>query len=99
MALALRSWTWSRARVSLAFLLVAIALLPLADLEISSPEPWRVLGRFFGGFLSPRFSAVEDLLPAVSLTLAFALVGAAAGARAGFLLMLALHHAAGRGVF
>ena len=97
MALALRSWIWSRARVSLAFLLLALALLPLADLEISSPEPWRVLGRFFSRLLSPRFSAVEDLLHAVSLTLAFALVGVAAGACAGFLLMLAFHHAAVRG--
>lgn len=81
-------WRWPRGRVSttLAFLGIAAALLPVADLRIASHDPWAELGRMVHGLLSPDFSAIGSLSRAAALTIAFGICGVAAGAAAGFLL-------------
>lgn len=78
----------TRANVALLFVLLALALLPFADLAVANAHPWAVLGPFLAGFLRPDFAAVSDLGRAVLLTLAFAVAGVALGGGAGFALAL-----------
>lgn len=76
-------------RTSLGFVAVAIICLGFADLEISSSNPWRELGRFLEGLVTPDFTAVGTIGEALLRTVAFAFVGVALGAAGGFLLALA----------
>jgi len=76
-------------RTSLGFVAVALVCLFFADLEISSVHPWSELGRFASGLITPDFTAVESLGTALLRTVAFAFVGVALGAAAGFFLSLA----------
>jgi phosphonate transport system permease protein len=79
----------NRRNVGLAFLLIAAALLPFADIATGDHDPWTLLGRALAGFLSPSFAAIPGLWTAILLTVSFALLGVAIGAAAGFLLALA----------
>jgi len=69
-----------------AFVALAVALLPIADLRMASHDPWAELGRMGAGLLSPDFSSLGALSYAAALTVAFAICGVALGATAGFLL-------------
>src|SRR5215469_9743613 len=68
------------------FLLGAIVALPFADLSISAVHPGAEFRRLFAGILSPDFSAIE--LWSVVWTVAFAVLGVAAGGTAGLVLAL-----------
>lgn len=82
-----------RLGISLGFLLLAIALLPVADLGIAGHDPWGALSRMGAGLLSPDFGAISALAYTAALTVAFAICGVAAGATAGFLLAPFYHRA------
>ena len=69
-----------------AFLLAAIIALPLADLSITAVHPGAEFRRLWMGILSPDFSAIE--LWSVVWTVAFAVLGVAAGSTAGLILAL-----------
>ena len=75
-----------RLATGLAFLLLALALLPFADLGIAAHDPWAQLGRMARGLAAPDFSAIGALGHAAALTVGFAICGVAAGAAAGFLM-------------
>ncbi len=72
------------------FLFVAIAIIALAvsDIAITSINPWRDLGRFFLGVVTPDFFSTEGLATAILRTVAFAFTGVALGSACGFLLAL-----------
>ncbi len=50
-------------RTSLIFLAIALVGLLFADIAITANNPWRDLGNFFLGVLTPNFSAAKDFLP------------------------------------
>jgi phosphonate transport system permease protein len=75
-------------KVSLAFLGSALACLLVADLSVSTQDPWGELLRIGRGFLVPNFLGVGTLAEALSQTLAFAILGVAVGAAGGFALAL-----------
>ncbi len=76
-----RRWT-----VSWLFVLIAIACLPFADLEISTYDPMAELGRLFGGLLHPSLAAIQEPFVALLQTVAFAMLGVAFGCIIGFVL-------------
>ena len=78
--------TPSRLKVSIVFLGVAVALLPLADLSLTGRDPWGELGRLGLGLITPDISAIESILTALALTLAIAIAGVALGASVGLVL-------------
>lgn len=75
-------------RVSLFFVAIALAGLLFADIAITTSNPWRDLGRFFLGVMTPDFFSTEGLATALLRTVAFAFVGVALGSVFGFLLAL-----------
>lgn len=75
-------------RVSFIFLAIALAGLLFADIAITASNPWRDLGNFFLGIITPSFFSTEGLLTALLRTVAFAFVGVVLGGVAGFLLAL-----------
>jgi phosphonate transport system permease protein len=75
-------------RTSLGFLVVAAVCLAFADLAVTSINPWTELARLGAGLLAPDFSAYGEIGTALLRTVAFAFVGVAAGAAAGFVLAL-----------
>ncbi|NIP71945.1 MAG: ABC transporter permease, partial [Gammaproteobacteria bacterium] len=79
-------------KTSIAFLLSALALLAVADLEISTLDPWTEVGRMALGALTPNFLAIEELGSALLMTVAFAFLGVSGGAVAGFALALVFHY-------
>lgn len=78
-------------RTSVAFLLSALALLFVVDLEISTLNPWDELGRMALGVLNPNFLGIDGLATALILTIAFALLGVLLGALSGFVLTFFFH--------
>lgn len=76
----------TRGQVAGGFVLLALALLPFADLGLAGHDPWAALGRMAAGFARPDFAAVEDIGRALLLTVMFAVAGVAAGGLAGLLL-------------
>jgi len=83
-------------RASLGFFLLAVCLLLVADIEITTRDPWLELGRLALGIVTPDFFAVEDLAQALFNTIAFAIVGVVLGSSFGFVLALSFHHRAVR---
>jgi len=67
-------------------LVAALVALPFSDLSISALHPGAEFRRLFAGMLSPAFSAIE--LWSVVWTVAFAVLGVAAGGTAGLILAL-----------
>lgn len=65
---------------------MAVACLPLADLAISTFDPWTELRRLFSGLFRPTFNGIGNPLEALLQTVAFAILGVAAGAIIGFAL-------------
>ncbi len=74
--------------ISVAFVFVALLILPTADLEIVSIDPWPEMLRFGMGLLTPDFSRVGDLTEALLMTVAFAFLGLVISVVSGFLLSL-----------
>ncbi|HET6146420.1 MAG TPA: ABC transporter permease [Polyangia bacterium] len=83
-------------KTSLLLLAVALACLALADLRVTTQDPWGELRRIARGFLTPNFLAFGELAQALGQTVAFALFGVGLGAGAGFVLSLAFHRRAVR---
>ena len=77
--------------ISFYFALSAILCLLLADLEISTPEPWTELGRMLTGVLTPNLGLWKMLLEGTATTLAFALQGITAATIIGFILAINYH--------
>ena len=75
-------------RASFIFLAVALLGLLVADIAITTANPWQDLGRFFLGVATPNFFSTEGLLTALLRTVAFAFVGVTLGSICGFLLAL-----------
>jgi phosphonate transport system permease protein len=77
--------------VSFVFVGVAAFCLLFADLSITTLDPWTELGRMLQGMVTPDFLAVESIGTAILQTIAFALVGVALAAVAGFVLAQFFH--------
>ncbi|WP_166260179.1 PhnE/PtxC family ABC transporter permease [Marinobacter salicampi] len=75
-------------RVSLLFFAIALASLAVADIAITTANPWRDLGRFFMGLATPDFFSTDSLGTAILRTVAFAFTGVALGSLSGFILAL-----------
>ncbi len=78
-------------RASLGFVGLALICLFFADIEVTTIDPWREMGRLGLGILTPDFSAVERLGDALLQTVAFAILGVAAGGILGFSLATIYH--------
>jgi phosphonate transport system permease protein len=78
-------------KTSVLLLASAVVLLFVADLRISTANPWGELAQMARGFLTPNFIGAHTLADALAQTVAFAFLGVAVGAGAGFLLALAFH--------
>ncbi|TNE99998.1 MAG: ABC transporter permease [Gammaproteobacteria bacterium] len=81
-------FSYPTVRTSLAFLAIAVVGLAFADIAITAANPWRDLGNFFLGVITPNFFSSEGLLTALLRTIAFAFVGVALGSFFGFFLAL-----------
>ena len=75
-------------KTSLIFIAIALVGLVFADIAITAANPWKDLGRFFLGVITPDFFSTEGLATALLRTVAFAFVGVALGSISGFLLAL-----------
>jgi phosphonate transport system permease protein len=72
---------------SLLFLFSALLCLGAADIAVTTLNPWGELARLLGGILGPDARSIE--ISAIVWTVAFAVVGVAMGATAGFVLAIA----------
>jgi phosphonate transport system permease protein len=75
---------------SLMFLISALVCLAVADIAITSLNPWGEMLRLVRGILGPDVVSIEAW--SVVWTVAFAVVGVGIGATAGFLLAIAFPH-------
>ncbi len=75
-------------RASLLFVLIALACLSVADLEITTVDPWGEMARVGLGIITPNFFATEHLFEALANTVAFAIIGVAVANVIGFGLAL-----------
>ena len=73
-------------RVSGLFVLVAFGCLLIADVQITTLDPWSEMQRMALGIITPDFTAVSDLGWVLVRTVAFAFCGVALGAVGGFVL-------------
>lgn len=73
-------------QVFLALLVVAVCVLPFADLKVYRVEPWHELGRMLHGLVTPRWYDGLGLVQAALRTVAFALLAVSGAAVAGLLL-------------
>lgn len=89
----LRPNTSARAlkETSLWFLLAGVIAFALADIDVSTRDPWLELARIGHGLITPNFSAAEQIVDALTQTLCFALLGVALGALIGFALAQLYH--------
>jgi len=74
---------WS---ASLLFLVIAALALGIADIAVSTVNPWFEMRRLAAGFVRPDLLSIEAM--SVAWTVAFAVLGVSIGATAGFLLAL-----------
>jgi len=74
------------ASVSYLFLLIALLALTIADLAVSTLNPWAEMRRLLAGLLRPDLLSIDAM--SVVWTVAFAVLGVALGATTGFLLAL-----------
>lgn len=79
-------------RTSLVFVAIALACTGVADLEISTLEPWGELGRIGAGFLAPDSRALLGIGDALLNTLTFAFCGLTMGVVGGALLAAFFSH-------
>ncbi|MDA0997646.1 MAG: ABC transporter permease [Proteobacteria bacterium] len=78
-------------RVSGLFVLVALASLMIADVSVTTLDPWTELQRMALGAITPDFTAVGDIGWVLARTVAFAFCGVALGAVGGFILSQLFH--------
>ena len=81
-------FSYPTVRASFIFLAIALVGLAFADIAITSANPWKDLGRFFLGVVTPDFFSSEGVAVALLRTVAFAFVGVALGGLCGFILSL-----------
>jgi len=86
MAAAATTRRFGYARVSFAFLVLALAALSMADLKFGALNPWSELGRLLRGLIEPDLLVVEAR--SIANTIAFAVLGVGAGASLGFVFAL-----------
>ncbi|MBO6784293.1 MAG: ABC transporter permease [Alphaproteobacteria bacterium] len=79
------------------FTAIAVVCLAFADIDITTVDPWAEFGRLALGLVTPDFTATENLLHAIAMTLAFALLGVSLSVVLGFALALVFHIALVRG--
>jgi phosphonate transport system permease protein len=77
---------------SLGFLISALFCLAVADIAVTSLNPWQEMLRLARGILRPDILSIEAW--SVVWTVSFAVVGVGIGATAGFLLAIAFPHSA-----
>jgi phosphonate transport system permease protein len=75
---------------SLLFLISALLCLAVADIAVTSLNPWGEILRLVRGILRPAFFSIEAW--SVVWTVAFAVIGVSIGASAGFLLAIVFPH-------
>ena len=75
-------------RTSLWFVLLALGCLLVADLEITSIDPWPEMWRLAAGLVTPDFTATEWLASALLNTVTFAILGTFLASLSGFTLAL-----------
>jgi len=80
-------------RVSFFFLLLALAAIPLADISISTLDPWFECRRMFLGLLTPDFLSLPTIYQALLNTISFALLGITLAILSGSVLALFFEHA------
>ena len=80
-------------RVSLYFLGLAVVCLGLADIEVTTLDPWQELGRMAAGAVSPDLSSLYLYRDALLNTLTFAFCGIALGVVLGGVLAFFFHFA------
>lgn len=80
-----------RREIGLGVILLAVALIPFADLAVSNRDPLTHVLRFLGGFLRPDFLSLSNIGWAVAYTVAFGLLGVAIGSMLG-LILAPIHH-------
>jgi len=73
---------------TVAFVGIAAACFAVADIEISTLDPWTEMGRLALGVVTPDFSATDRLFESLLHTVAFAVLGVVAGNVLGFALAL-----------
>ena len=78
-------------KTSFAFVGVALICLAVADISITTLNPWQEMGRMALGVVTPNFMALDRLGEALLQTVAFAFVGVALGGVLGFGLALVFH--------
>ncbi len=78
-------------RTSLTFVVIALLALSLADLDISTLDPWTELGRMAVGALTPDALALWSFKSALLNTVVFALCGTFLGVLLGIALAFAFH--------
>ena len=83
-------------RTSLTFVAVAAVCVLVADLEITTVDPWTEMARVGLGMITPNFFATERLIDALINTVAFAIVGVALANVVGFGLALIFRYRAVR---
>ncbi len=84
-------------KTSFAFVGVALLCLAVADIAITTLNPWQEMGRMALGVVTPNFMALDRLGEALLQTVAFAFIGVALGGVLGFGLALVFHIAIVRG--
>lgn len=78
-------------RVSGLFVLVAFGCLLIADVQITTLDPWSEMHRMALGVITPDFTAVSGIGWVLVRTVAFAFCGVALGAVGGFVLSQFFH--------
>ena len=79
------------ARLSGAFVLLALAALWIADIHLYRPDPWQELGRIGLGLVTPYWPDIPELALAALQTVAFALLAVAISAVLGLGLAVYFH--------
>ncbi|MHB0775769.1 PhnE/PtxC family ABC transporter permease [Halomonas sp. WWR20] len=79
------------ARRSLILIALCLVLLPLADLQVITHDPWAELARMTRGLFSPDWLGLSSPFTAIALTIGVALWGTLLGLVLGFPLALVFH--------
>jgi phosphonate transport system permease protein len=79
-------------RTSFGFIAVAVLALLVADMAVTTLDPWGEMGRMAWGVVTPDFLALDRLGEALAQTVAFAVLGVTLGCVLGFGLTLLFHY-------
>jgi phosphonate transport system permease protein len=81
----------SMVKTSMMFVGIALVSLYLADISVTTHDPWLEMTRLLVGIFSPKFIAIDIIANALIQTVAFALIGVSLGAVVGFMLAQVFH--------